>query len=128
MGKHVDIKYKDLIDPSVKESLNYFLDSIEFPVLFSHKIAKVSSFIFSEIDMIELMRNKLVKKYGVEDSSTNTVSIVKGTVEEEKYVKEFMLFLEEKIVTSNEKISLSLISEYKIKPIHLKNLKFLFID
>lgn len=123
----IELKYKDLLDPGVKESALYFLEAYDFPVLFSHQVSKICQFIISELDQIELIRNKLVKKYGQEDPETKTFFIIKDTPEEQEYVKEFMKFLEENITCTLVKLNLVDIADYKIKPKHLKNMDKFFI-
>jgi hypothetical protein len=120
MKKYIEIKYKDLIDGSMKTALDQISNSIEFPVLFSFKVAKIGKFIDECIEDIKIFQNKLLKKYGKFEGENLVIN--KGTEEYIKYTDELSKFLDEKIVCNIEKISLLEIKDYKILPSTIKKI------
>jgi len=126
MKKNIEITYKDLIDGSMKAAVDKLSNSIEFPVLFSLKFAKIGKFLEECTEDIKMSQNKLLKKYGKVDGENLTIS--KGTEEYVKYTEELSKFLNEKIICNIEKISLSEVKEYKILPATVKSILKLVVE
>lgn len=126
MKKNIEITYKDLIDGSMKAAVDSISSSIEFPVLFSLKFARIGKFLEECADDIKISQNKLLKKYGKVEGENLVIS--KGTEEYTKYTEDLSKFLNEKIICNIEKISLSEIKEYKILPATVKSILKLVME
>lgn len=122
MKKTIDIQYKDIVDGEMQNALKYLSDSIDFPVMFSLKIAKIEKFINDCTQDIRIVQEKLIRKYGAEDPETKKLIIKNGTDEHFKYLEEMKNFLDEKIICNHEKLNILEIKDYKIKPSYLKKI------
>jgi hypothetical protein len=99
------------------------LSELQLPLTVSYKLVKIVKKISDEIESIEKMRQKLIKKHGKEDESGNiTVSEEKKT----EFVNEFTTLLNTKIKLDFEPISLQEIKDLTMSVSDMGRLQFLF--
>jgi hypothetical protein len=129
--ERITLKYRDLAgEPgnSPYDSINYLLDRDDFPVVFGHKLVKLASVIIPEMKHIDTVYARLIRKYGKLTEDKSQFIIEKGSEAALKFSEEYEQFLDQEVVLEVTKLDLADISEYKIKPAHLHNLRHFIKD
>ena len=129
--ERIIIKYRDLAGEPGKspyDSMNYLLDRDDFPVVFGHKLVKLASVIFPEMKHIDTVYARLIRKYGKLNEDKSQFLVDANSADGLKFSEEYEKFLDQELILEVEKINLSEIAEYKIKPKHLNNLRHFIKD
>jgi hypothetical protein len=104
------------------EALNR-LSELPIPVTISFKLAKLLKQLTNEIELLEKLRQKLIKQYGKEDETGNFTVLEEN---KEVFFKEFTDLLNTKITIEFEPISIDLIKNLNLSISDMSRLDYLF--
>lgn len=106
------------------EALNR-LSEMALPVSISYKLVKLIKQLSNEVDSLEKLREKLIKKHGKPDETGN---ITVSDENKQEFLNEFTTLLNTKITLDFEPISLDSIKDLTMSVSDMGRLDFIFKD
>lgn len=101
------------------------LSELQLPLTISYKLVKIVKKLSEEVESIEKMRQKLIKKHGKEDENKN---IIVPEERKQDFINEFTTLLNSKIKLDFEQISSQEIKDITMSVSDMSRLHFLFKD
>ena len=81
---------------------------LSLPIKTSYEIAKLAKELKQNLELLNITRDKAIKRYGKQDETTKEVVLKPNTEEMTKFLEEFNALLEEEVEISSPKIKLPL--------------------